>query len=119
MDTVPYISTVVSICLLALGAIYAVTGQLGRRIDALTGAMNARFDDVNLRFDDVNLRFNDVNQRFNDVNHRFDDLRAELDIRFSAVDGRLTRLESQGETIIGAVSDLGTRVTRLEARSNG
>lgn len=43
------------------------------------------------------------------LGRRFDD-------RFDEVDRRLARVESQNDSIIGAVSDLGQRVTRLEAR---
>ncbi len=45
------------------------------------------------------------------LGRRFDD-------RFDQVDRRLARLETQNDSIIGAVSDLGQRVTRLEARGS-
>ena len=121
MGTAPYISTVISICLLALGANYALTGQLGRRIDALAATMNVRFDDVNVRFDGVNSRFDSVDRRVDDLrmdmDARFTGFRVEVDARLAGVEGRLGRLETQGDLIIGAVSDLGERVTRLEART--
>jgi len=89
VSTAAYISTVVSICVLAIGAMYAIVGQLGRRIDDLR----------------------------TDMETWFAGLRAELDARFTGVERRLGRLETQSDTIIGAVSDLGERVTRLEART--
>jgi len=114
VSTAAYISTVVSICALSLGAMYAVVGQLGHRIDALAGTMNSRFDDVDQRFDGVDRRIDDLRT---DMDARFTGFRAEVGARFSGVEGRLGRLETQGDTIIGAVSDLGERVTRLEART--
>lgn len=49
-----------------------------------------------------------------------------MNARFTGVEGRLggleTRLgglETRSDTIFGAVSDLGERVTRLEARTAG
>ncbi|MBA2388900.1 MAG: hypothetical protein H0V67_01480 [Geodermatophilaceae bacterium] len=137
MGTAPYISTVVSICLLALGAIYMIMGHLGRRIDDVNKRFDSRFDDMNRhfdgRFDAVDSRFDDVNKHFDSrldsINGRLDDLRTDMDARFtgfraevgarfSGVENRLGRLETQGDTIIGAVTDLGERATRLEARTN-
>jgi len=89
VSTAAYISTVVSICALSIGAMYAIVGQLGRRIDDLRADMETRFAG----------------------------LRGEMDARFTGVEGRLGRLETQGDMIIRAVSDLGERVTRLEART--
>lgn len=48
-------------------------------------------------------RLDDFGDRLNDVGHRMDDL-----------GGRMDRLARQNEQIIGAVTDLGQRVTRLE-----
>ncbi len=107
VEVVPYLGTVVSPCALAIGAMYVIVGQLGHRIDVLAGTVNSRFADVNQRFDDVNRRFDGVDQRF-------DDLRADMNTRFDAVDNRLGRLETRVDTLIGTVSDLGQRVTRLE-----
>lgn len=99
MGTVAYLGTVVAICGLALGAIYVIVNLLGRRIDDLRSDMNTRFDGVRV-----------------DMDQRFDDAERLTSERFTAMDGRLSRLETQNDTIIDAVSDLGLRVTRLEAR---
>lgn len=88
VDLAAYLSTVVAVCGLAVGAMYLIVNLLGKR-----------FDDVNKRFDDVNNRFDHVHRRFDAVDHRLD------------------RLETQNDSIIGAVSDLGQRVTRLEMRN--
>lgn len=53
-------------------------------------------------------------RRFDGVDQRFDDLRADMNTRFDAGDNRLGRLETRVDTLIGTVSDLGQRVTRLE-----
>jgi hypothetical protein len=76
MDLAAYLGTVVTIAGLALGAMYVLVGQLGKRFD--------------------------------DLRSDFHDLRSDVDVRF-------TRLERQNETILASVSELGERVTRLEA----
>jgi len=108
MDLATYLSTAIAICGLAIGAMYMIVSLQGKRFDDISG----RFDDINGRFDDINGRFDDVGRRFDDVNLCFDDVNR----RFDGVDRRMDRLEAQNESIIGAVSDLGHRVTRLETR---
>ncbi|MPZ94461.1 MAG: hypothetical protein GEU96_05955 [Propionibacteriales bacterium] len=103
MDLVAYLGTVTAICGLAVGAMYVIVGLLGKRFDDV----NSRFDDVQLRFDDmqhrIDDRFNDVGRRFNDVGRRFDDM-----------DRRFGRIETQHDTILAAVTNLGQRVTVIE-----
>jgi len=53
-----------------------------------------------------------LGKHFDDINNRFDDVSRRLD----GMDHRLDRLETQNDSILGAVADLGQRVTRLEAR---
>ncbi len=143
VDTLPFVSTVVSICVLALGLMTLVVTQVGHRIEGLDRSLGHRFDAVDQRFNAVDQRFNAVDQRFDDVTRRFADALVGLEARFEArfeamgyrfdavdarfdgVDVRLEtlqrrvgRLETQNETIIGAVTDLGERVTGLERRAS-
>ena len=150
VDTLPFVSTVVSICVLALGLMTLVVTQVGHRIEGLDRSLGHRFDAVDQRFNAVDQRFNAVDQRFDAVDQRFDDVTRRfadalvglearfearfeamgyrfdaVDARFDGVDVRLEtlqrrvgRLETQNETIIGAVTDLGERVTGLERRAS-
>ena len=143
VDTLPFVSTVVSICVLALGLMTLVVTQVGHRIEGLDRSLGHRFDAVDQRFNAVDQRFDAVDQRFDDVTRRFADALVGLEARFEArfeamgyrfdavdarfdgVDVRLEtlqrrvgRLETQNETIIGAVTDLGERVTGLERRAS-
>jgi hypothetical protein len=81
MELAAYLGTVAGMCTLGIGAMYAVAGTIGRRIDDLRG--------------DIDTRFGQIDSR--------------VESRFSRVDGQL-------DAIIGAVTDLGQRVTRLESR---
>ena len=68
MDLAAYLGTVGGLVTLAIGAMYVIVSQLGRRLDDVRDDLGSRMD----------------------------------------------RLERQNEQIIGAVSDLGQRVTRLK-----
>ncbi len=102
MDVVSYLGTVVAICALAIGAMYVIVGLLGTRIDDLRVDMNGRFDGLRQEMD---ARFDTVDARF-----------GASDDRFSGIEGRLTRLETQNDSIIDAVADLGRRVARIEEK---
>jgi hypothetical protein len=90
MELAAYLGTVAGMGTLGIGAMYAVAGTIGRRIDDLR---------------------TDIDVRFAQVDSRFAQIDARVDIRFSRVDSQL-------DAIIGAVSDLGQRVTRLETRGH-
>jgi hypothetical protein len=47
-------------------------GRIETRLDALSAAMNARFEQVNERFDEVDERFEGVDRRFEEVDKRFE-----------------------------------------------
>lgn len=136
VDTLPFVSTVVSICVLALGLMTLVVTQVGHRIDGLERSLGHRFDAVDERFDAVDQRFDDVTRRFADalvglearfqarfeaMGYRFDAVDARfdgVDVRLETLQRRVDRLETQNETIIGAVTDLGERITGLERRAS-
>ncbi|MGH8773740.1 MAG: hypothetical protein ACRDWI_00705 [Jiangellaceae bacterium] len=113
MDVVSYLGTVVAICALAIGAMYVIVGLLGTRIDDLRVDMNGRFDglrqEMDARFDGLRQ---EMDARFDTVDARF----GASDDRFSGIEGRLTRLETQNDSIIDAVADLGRRVARIEEK---
>lgn len=119
-----YLGSVVAICGLAISAIYAVVGQLGRRFDDLERRSAERFDEVDRRsaerFDEANRRFDEAErrstERFDEVDRRFTHLEQGVGDRFDGVDRRLMRLEGQSDTLIDAVGDLRERVTRLEVQ---
>ncbi|CAN5656759.1 hypothetical protein BH18ACT7_BH18ACT7_00890 [soil metagenome] len=136
VDTLPFVSTVVSICVLALGLMTLVVTQVGHRIEGLDRSLGHQFDAVDQRFDAVDQRFDDVTRRFADalvglgarfearfeaMGYRFDAVDARfdgVDVRLETLQRRVGRLETQNETIIGAVTDLGERVTGLERRAS-
>ena len=108
MDLVAYLGTVAGTTTVAVAGMVAVVRTFAGRLDEI----GRRFGDVNSRFDDVNSRFDDVNSRFDDVNSRIDHLRTDLG-------GRMDRMERQLETVTVAVTDLGQRVTAVEAGRGG
>ncbi len=78
----------------------AYLGTVGGLVTLAIGAM---YVIVSL----LGRRLDDFGHRLDDFGHRLDDVRDDLG-------GRMDRLERQNEQIIGAVTDLGQRVTRLE-----
>ena len=78
---------------LAVAGMVVAVGMLGRRIDDVT----ARIDDV-----------------AGTLGARVDDMAGTLGARMDRLDGRMDRLEAQNDAILGAVSDLGQRLARLE-----
>lgn len=50
------------------------------------------------------------------LGRRIDDLAGQLGQRIDDLSARMDRVEVQNDAILGAVSDLGQRVARLEAR---
>ena len=96
MDLAAYLGTVA----LAMGAIYAIVGQVGRRIDEQGAGLNARIDELSAG---LNAR---IDQQGAGLNGRIDDLST-----------RVSRIETQNDAILAAVGDLGQRVAHLGARS--
>ena len=90
MDLAAYLGSVAGTTTVAVAAIVAVVRTFAGR------------------FDEIGRRFDDVNSRFDDVNRRFDELA-----------GRMDRMERQHETVTGAVTDLGQRVTAVETGRGG
>lgn len=103
MDLAAYLGSVISVVVIALGAMYALTRQVGDRIGDLHLVVNTRFDDVNNRFDDMNNRFDDVNRRIDG-----------LDVRLGGVESRLARVEVRLDGFHDSLVDFGDRLSRHE-----
>jgi len=72
VDLAAYLGSVISVVVIALGAMYALTRQLGDRIGDLHVVVNTRFDDMNNRFDGIDLRLVGVETRLTRVEVRLD-----------------------------------------------
>ena len=75
--------------------------EFERNYELLWKRIDERFSSVDARFSSVDERFSSVDERFNSIEARFDTVERGTDARFKSVEGRLGRIESLLEKMLG------------------
>jgi predicted nuclease with TOPRIM domain len=107
MDLAAYLGTVAGMVTLAVAGMVVAVGLLGRRIDDVRRSVDDVAGTLGARIDDLG---GGLAARIDRLDGRMD----RLDGRMDRLDGRMDRVEAQNDAILGAVSDMGQRVARLE-----
>ena len=76
MDLAAYLGTVAGLVAFGAGAIYAIVGQLGRRIDQQGAGLNARIDDLSTRVSRIETQNDAILAAVGDLGQRVAHLEA-------------------------------------------